>query len=79
MFEGKKKACKFARLQGGYHAGGGPLGMYRIDKLPGRRGYRIQWSGGSVRNRGEATRKTLDAAKKFVAYRLGCKYPARKR
>ena len=81
MFDTKMKACKFRRLGTGrgsrYVIGGGALGQYRISKMDGE--WQVFWTGGSARKAGTISRPTLDAAKKFVAYRLGCKYPARKR
>jgi len=79
MFERKEKTCKFVRVGGHYHASGGALGQYRITKVKGQRGYRVHWTGGSVRKAGETWVPTLAEGKKLVAYNLGCKLSSRKR
>jgi hypothetical protein len=76
MFEGKKKICRFYKDKyGSLHAGGGPLGHYRISKTKKGHGWKVWWSGGAVRSKGEMKVRTLREAKKLVAFDLGCRWP----
>ena len=79
MFERKAKACKFANVGGHYHASGGALGQYRISKVKGQRGYRVHWTGGAVRKSGSTWVPTLAEGKKLVAFRLGCRWPTKRK
>ena len=69
MFEGPKKACRFHKVGKRYQAGGGPLGIYFIEKLNSQRGWQVAWTGGAVRKKGQTWTPSLREAKKLVAYK----------
>jgi hypothetical protein len=68
MRRGKRSACRFHKIGSTYHAGGGPIGFFRIEKS--RKGWVVRKFGGASGRLPSKRFASLKAAKAEVCWRI---------
>lgn len=65
----KRRTCTIHKIGDTWHAGGGPIGFFRITKVKWDTGYHIEWTGGATRRAfSKKWVPTLARAKEIVCY-----------